>query len=98
MKIFVSATEVFRCNKSQKNLRRQNSVAATKIFTKFSSAHEAICRCNASPRHVAATCRLVCTDLNPSSTSKMCGTVVIDSVTLFREEAYMLTCLGFVGN
>ena len=35
---------------------------------------------------------------NPSSTSKMCGTVVIDSVTLFREEAYMLTCLGFVSN
>ena len=41
-------------------LRRQNSVAATKIFTNFSSTHEAICRCNVSPRHVAATCRLEC--------------------------------------
>ena len=29
----------------------------------FSSTHEAICLCNVSPRHVAATCRLVCTDL-----------------------------------
>ena len=48
-----------------------------------------------SPVH---TKRFVCTDLNPSSTSKMCGTVVIDLVTLFREEAYMLTCLGFVSN
>ena len=46
-------------------LRRQNSVAATKIFRNFSSTHEAICRCNVSPRHVAATCRLVCTDLDP---------------------------------
>ena len=72
MKISVSATEFFRCNKSQKNLRPQNSPVHTKRF--------------------------VCTDLNPSSTSKMCGTVVIDLVTLFREEAYMLTCLGFVSN
>ena len=30
-------------------LRRQNSVAATKIFTKLSTTHEAICRCNVSP-------------------------------------------------
>ena len=30
---------------------------------KFSSTHEAICCCNVSPRHVAGTCRLVCTDL-----------------------------------
>ena len=60
-----------RCNKSQKVNRTEsvrlvaatNSVAATKIFTKFSRTHEAICRCNVSPRHVAATCRLVCTDL-----------------------------------
>ena len=29
----------------------------------FSSTHEAICRCDVSPRHVAATCRQVCTDL-----------------------------------
>ena len=39
-------------------LRRQNSVAATKIFTKILHDHEAICRCNVSSRHVAATCRL----------------------------------------
>ena len=44
-------------------LRRQNSVAATKIFTKTLHDHEAICRCNVSSRHVAATCRLVCTTL-----------------------------------
>ena len=44
-------------------LRRQNSVAATNIFSKFSSTHEAICRCDVSPHRVVATCRLVCTDL-----------------------------------
>ena len=44
-------------------LRRQNSVAATNTFSKFSSTHEAICRCDVSPHRVAATCRLVCTDL-----------------------------------
>ena len=46
-------------------LLRQNSVAATRIFTKFSTTHEATCCCNVSPRHVAATCRLVCTNLKP---------------------------------
>ena len=30
---------------------------------KFSSTHEAICCSDVSPHHVAATCRLVCTDL-----------------------------------
>ena len=35
-----------------------------KIFTKISSTHEAICRCDVSSQYVAATCRLVCTDLN----------------------------------
>ena len=69
--IFVSATEFCCCNKSQKI--KSNWICATccgdkilleqQIFTKFSSTHEAICRCNVSPRHVAATCRLVCTDL-----------------------------------
>ena len=44
-------------------LRRQNSVAATNTFSKLSSTHEAICRCDVSPHRVAATCRLVCTDL-----------------------------------
>ena len=69
--IFVSATEFCCCNKSQKI--KSDWICATccgdkillqqQIFTKFSSTHEAICRCNVSPRHVAATCRLVCTDL-----------------------------------
>ena len=44
-------------------LWRQNSVAATKIFTKFSTTHELICRCNVSSQHVAATYCLVCTHL-----------------------------------
>ena len=69
--IFVSATEFCCCNKSQKI--KSDWICATccgdkillqqQIFTKFSSTHEAIYRCNVSPRHVAATCRLVCTDL-----------------------------------
>ena len=42
-------------------LQRQNYVAETKIFTKFSSTHEAICRCDVSLQRVAATCRQVCT-------------------------------------
>ena len=47
-------------------LRRQ------RFSQKFSGTHEAICRCNVSPRHVAATCRLVCTDLKfPTVTSNV---------------------------
>ena len=42
-------------------LQQQNSVAETKIFTRFPSTHEAICRCNVSPQHVAATCCRTCT-------------------------------------
>ena len=79
VKIFVSPTEFCRCNKSHKFwliwffatcccdkilLQRQ------RFSHNFSSTHEAICRCDVSPRHVAATCRLVCTDLN--SGSKCC--------------------------
>ena len=69
--IFVSATEFCRFKESQKV--KSDWIFATccgdkillqqKIFTKFSSTHEAICGCNLSPRHVAATYRLVCTDL-----------------------------------
>ena len=44
-------------------LRRQIPVAATKFSQKFSSANGAFCRCNVSLRPVAATCRLVRTDL-----------------------------------
>ena len=64
MKIFVSATK-FKVAKNQIRLNlcdflwRQNSVAATKIFTKFSNTHEVIRRCRVSPRHVATTCRLM---------------------------------------
>ena len=38
-------------------LRRQ------RFSQKFSSTHEAICRCDVSLQRVAATCRQVCTDL-----------------------------------
>ena len=73
MQIFVSATEFCRRNKSHKFsliwfcatcccdkilLRRQ------RFSQKFSSTHEGICRCDLSSQHVAATCRLVCSDLN----------------------------------
>ena len=73
MQIFVSATEFCRRNKSHKFsliwfratccgdkilLRRQ------RFSQKFSSTHEGICRFDLSSQHVAATCRLVCSDLN----------------------------------
>ena len=45
---------------------RQNYVAETKIFTENYPVHEEICRRDVSPRHITATCRLVCTDLNDS--------------------------------
>lgn len=47
-------------------------VIATKLcfgdkdFHKNYPVHEAICRCDVSPRHIAATCRLVCSDLSVS--------------------------------
>ena len=44
-------------------LRRQLLLQRQRFSQKFSSTHEAICRCNGSPRHVAAACRLECTDL-----------------------------------
>ena len=73
VKIFVSETEFCRCNKSQKIM--SDWICATccgnkillqlqRFSQKFSSTHGAICRCNVSLRHVAATCRLVCTDLH----------------------------------
>ena len=76
VKIFVSATEFCRCDKPHKFcliwffatcccdkilLQRQ------RFSQKFSSTHEAICRCDVSQWHVAATCRLVCTNLNLTS-------------------------------
>ena len=72
MKIFVSATECCRRNKSHKFcliwffatcccdkilLRRQ------RFSQKFFSTHKPICHCDWSLPHVATTCRLVCTDL-----------------------------------
>ena len=44
-------------------LRQQNSVAATKIFTKIVQYTRSDLALQVSPRHVAGTCRLVCTDL-----------------------------------
>ena len=44
-------------------LRRQILLQRQRFSQKLSGTHEATCRCNVSPRHVAATCRLVCTDL-----------------------------------
>ena len=91
MKIVVSEPEFCHSNKLQKNqirqnlcdlLRLQNSVAETKIFTKFlqhtrrdlslqcvaatfccNLSPDLYTRSDLSPRLVAATCRLVCTDL-----------------------------------
>ena len=48
-------------------LRRQILLQRQRFSQKFSCTYEAICRCNMSPRHVAATCRLVCTDLKRAS-------------------------------
>ena len=73
VKIFVSETEFCRYSKSQKIM--SDWICATccgnkillqlqRFSQKFSSTHGAICRCNVSLRHVAATCRLVCTDLH----------------------------------
>ena len=45
-------------------LRRQILLQRQRFSQKFSSTHEAICHCNVLLRHVAATCCLVCTDLN----------------------------------
>ena len=70
--IFVSAAEFCRAATSRKKsirlnlcdlLQRQILLQRQRFSQKFSRTHEAICRCNVSPRHVAATCRLVCTDL-----------------------------------
>ena len=71
-KIFVSAMEFCRCNKLQKI--KSDWICVTcysdkillqrqRFSQKFSSTHEAICCCDVSLHHVAATCRLECTDL-----------------------------------
>ena len=68
LKIFDSATEFCRRNKSQKI--KSDWICATccgdkillqrqRFSQKFSSTHEGISRCNVLPRHVAATCHLV---------------------------------------
>ena len=71
VKIFVSATEFCRRDKSHKFcpiwffatcccdkilLQRE------RLSQKLSSTHGAICRCDVSPQHVAATSRRTCTD------------------------------------
>ena len=70
VKIFVSATEFCRSNMLQKF--KSNRICANccgdkillqrQIFSqKFSSTHEAICRCDVSSGHVCATSRRTCT-------------------------------------
>ena len=60
---FVEAT---RCKKSNQT-EFVRLIAATKFCCRdrfsqnFSSTHEAICRCDVSPQHVAATSRQTCT-------------------------------------
>ena len=69
---------LFRCNKilsSQQVAQIQSDLifstcCSDKILLgrqrfsqKSSNTHQAICRCNVSPRHVAATCRPMCIDL-----------------------------------
>ena len=70
VKIFVSATEFYRRNMSQKikSYRIFATYCGDKILLrrqrfsqKFSSTHEAICRCDVSPQRVAATSRPTCT-------------------------------------
>ena len=46
----------------------------TNIFTKISSTHGAICRCDVSAQRVATTCHLVCSDLkDPGKQSRFQG-------------------------
>ena len=52
-------TSLNSCHWSQ----RQNSAAATMIFTKLSMSHDANCCGDLSPRRVAATYRIVCPGL-----------------------------------
>ena len=70
LKIFVSATEFCCSNMLQKI--KSDRICATfygdnillqrqRFSQKFSRTHEAICRCNVSPQHVAATIRPTCT-------------------------------------
>ena len=49
--------------KNQVRLNLYDFLQRQRFSQKSSSTHQAICRCNVSPRHVAATCRPVCTDL-----------------------------------
>ena len=70
VKIFVAATEFCRLKKSHKF--KSDLIFATccsdkillqrqRFSQKFSSTHEAICRCDVSPHLVAATSRPTCT-------------------------------------
>ena len=70
VKIFVSVTEFCRSNMLQKiksdkicaTCRGDKTLLQRERFSQnFSSTHEAICRCDVSPQHVAATSRRTCT-------------------------------------
>ena len=57
--------------------------------------HEAICRCDMSPRHIAATCRLVCTDLNLSiiKTVSKTNRLTLKNLSSFIIRNVALICL-----
>ena len=79
MKIFVSATEFCRCNKSQKSNQTEvvRLVAATKIFTKILQCKQSVL----SLQCVAATC---CCNLLPSVYRTYPGFYLAMSFTLYR--------------
>ena len=52
--------------------------------------HEAICRNNVSPRHVAATCCLVCTDLYEDRVRRDIISYIIVNNTFFGEQDVQL--------
>ena len=62
---FVAATSRKKSNQTEsvRLVVATKFCCSDKVFTKFSTTHKLICRCNVSPQRVAATCRLVCTDL-----------------------------------
>ena len=57
--------------------------------------HKAICRCDMSPRHIAATCRLVCTDLNVSiiKTVSKTNRLTLKNLSSFIIRNVALICL-----
>ena len=71
-------------------LRRQILLQRQRFSQKLSNTHEAICRCNVSPRHVAATCCLVCTDLYEDRVRRDIISYIIVNNTFFGEQDVQL--------